>query len=80
MSEGDVIRLLIACGIAAVVGANGQSRFGGAHLFTIFAAIATFAAWSQDVRFSWLEVLAPVAFSYAAAAIADSMAKSRKRG
>lgn len=79
MDESQVVRLLISCGIAAVVGANGTSPYGGAHLWTAFALLAAAAAWLNKTPFGWLDVAAPIAFSYGAAAAMISMNRSRER-
>lgn len=78
MDESQVVRLLITCGIAAVVGANGTSPYGGAHLWTAFALLAAAAAWLNKMSFGLLDVAAPIAFSYGAAAISLSMKRNRE--
>ncbi|WP_395448691.1 hypothetical protein ACHMW7_28455 [Aminobacter sp. UC22_36] len=79
MDESQVVRLLISCGIAAVVGANGTSPYGGAHLWTAFALLAAVAAWLNKTPFDLLDIAAPIAFSYGAAAVTLSMNRNRER-
>lgn len=82
MPEGEVLRLLVACGVGGVLGgvsASGSESYGGAHFFAVFAAIAAFAAWTSSVSFGWLELAAPIAFAYGAAAIAISIKRNDRR-
>ncbi|MDQ1185961.1 hypothetical protein [Agrobacterium larrymoorei] len=67
MTEGQIITLLINCGVGALIGANGSSDYGGAILWTIFAALAAFAAVVQGFYIHWLHFVAPVACAWLSA-------------
>jgi len=67
MSTGHVVGLLIACGIAAVIGFAGSWRYSGAHLWAGFTALGLFATLVQGIKIDWISVLAPVAFAYGGA-------------
>lgn len=75
MSQGEVIGLLVSCGIAAFIGFAGTIPYGGAHLWAALTALGVFAALVQSLEFNWISVLAPLAFAYGAAYI--RLAKER---
>jgi hypothetical protein len=73
MSESDVIWLLFICAVAAIVGANGSSPYGGAHLWAAFTVLGLFAALVQGWDIDWISHLGPLAFAYGAAYVRKSM-------
>lgn len=77
MGEGAIVGLLLSCAVTAFAGAVGQ--WVGANIMSGFALVAVLSAYANHADVHWLQVVAPIAFAYAAAGIAVFIERSKSR-